>query len=236
MGRWNFIYICGVIPIFFALEIQEIKLKIEAYQGEGKKLFVSSSFQTHSIPLLHIIHNINPDIPVVFLNTGYHFSETLEFRNEVVEMLGLKLIDLRPETPKIRQMGPDGKLLFNSDPDYCCFLNKTQPMERILLEYDVWINGIRADQSNFRSTLQTEQHAPHGVIRFHPLLGWSPKRIHEYRKKYNLPEHPLEAKGYFSIGCEPCTRKLDLEMQEREARWYGLKKTECGLQTDLVSK
>jgi phosphoadenosine phosphosulfate reductase len=107
-------------------------------------------------------------------------------------------------------------------------------MEQVLLRFDVWINGIRAEQNSFRSGLKTEELAKHDVIRFHPLIGWSSKDIFNYRKEFNLPEHPLESEGYFSIGCEPCTRKLDLEMQEREARWYGLNKTECGINSDLV--
>jgi len=216
------------------LEIDQIKEKIEHYLSQGKTIFTSSSFQTHSIPLLHIISRIDVSIPVYFLNTGYHFPETIEFRDQIVELLNLKLIDLKPDTPKNMQLGPDGKLLFPSDPDHCCYLNKTQPMEKVLMHFDVWINGIRAEQNAYRSDMQVEQVAKHNVLRYHPMIEWSNKDILEYRKKYKLPAHPLEAKGYFSIGCEPCTRKVDLDMQEREARWYGLNKTECGLNTDLV--
>lgn len=216
------------------MNFEQIKYKIEEYKSVGKKIFTSSSFQTHSIPLLHIISRIDPTIPVYFLNTGYHFPETIVFRDQIVEMLNLRLIDLKPDTPKNMQLDAQGKLLFTSDPDHCCYLNKTQPMEQVLLRFDVWINGIRAEQNSFRSGLKTEELAKHDVVRFHPLIGWSSKDIYNYRKEYKLPEHPLESTGYFSIGCEPCTRKLDLEMQEREARWYGLNKTECGINTDLV--
>ena len=218
------------------MNFEQIKDKVEGYLSQGKRIFTSSSFQTHSIPLLHIISRIDVSIPVYFLNTGYHFPETIEFRDRIAELLHLKLINLKPDTPKNMQLDPDGKLLFTSDPDHCCYLNKTQPMESVLMNYDVWINGIRAEQNAFRSDMKVEQPAKHNVIRFHPMIGWTGKDIYEYRKKYNLPEHPLESKGYFSIGCEPCTRKLDLEMQEREARWYGQNKTECGLNTDLVDK
>lgn len=216
------------------MNFEQIKRKIEEYKEGGKKIFTSSSFQTHSIPLLHIISRIDPTIPVYFLNTGYHFPETFAFRDQVVELLNLNLIDLKPDTPKNMQLDTQGKLLFTSDPDHCCYLNKTQPMEQVLLRFDVWINGIRAEQNSFRSGLKTEELAKHDVVRFHPLIGWSSKDIYDYRKEFNLPEHPLESEGYFSIGCEPCTRKLDLEMQDREARWYGLNKTECGINTDLV--
>ena len=148
----------------------------------------------------------------------------------------MKLIDLKSEIPKSQQKGPDGKLLFTSDPDYCCYLNKIQPLESILRTHDVWVNGIRADQSKFRSEMNLEQQAPYHVIRFHPMLDWTPKMIHDYRIENNLPTHPLEEKGYMSIGCEPCTRKFDTESMERDARWYGLNKTECGIHTELVEK
>lgn len=218
------------------MNLEQIKKKIEGYRSQGKRIFTSSSFQTHSIPLLHLISRIDPTIPVYFLNTGYHFPETIEFRDQIVELLKLNLVDLKPSTPKNMQLDPEGKLLFTSDPDHCCYLNKTQPMEQVLMSFDVWINGIRAEQNAFRKDMQVEEIAKHNVIRFHPLIGWSSKRIFEYRKKFSLPAHPLESFGYYSIGCEPCTRKVDLEMQEREARWYGLNKTECGLNTDLTEK
>ena len=216
------------------MTFEQIKKKIEDYLSNGKKIFTSSSFQTHSIPLLHIISRIDNKIPVYFLNTGYHFPETLDFRDKIADLLQLNLINLKPDTPKNMQLDPGGKLLFTSDPDHCCYLNKTQPMEQVLMYHDIWINGIRAEQNSFRSAMKLEERARHNVIRFHPMIGWSAKDIFEYRKTYKLPEHPLESEGYFSIGCEPCTRKLDLEMQERESRWYGLNKTECGLNTDLV--
>ena len=216
------------------MNFEKIKGKVEDYLSEGKKIFTSSSFQTHSIPLLHMLSRIDRSIPVYFLNTGYHFPETLDFRDQIVDMLQLNLVDLKPDTPKNMQLDPEGKLLFTSDPDHCCYLNKTQPMEQVLMYHDIWINGIRAEQNSFRGALKLEEEAKHNVIRFHPIIGWSSKEIYEYRKEYKLPEHPLESKGYFSIGCEPCTRKIDIELQERESRWYGLKKTECGLNTDLV--
>ena len=109
-------------------------------------------------------------------------------------------------------------------------------MDAALRSHDVWINGVRADQSAVRAAMKIEQPAPYNTLRFHPMLDWNAKMIWEYQKEYKLPTHPLEAKGYVSIGCEPCTRKLDPGMQEREARWYGLKKVECGLHTELVTK
>jgi len=219
------------------LNFDEIKQRIEQYKAEGKRLFSTSSFQSHSLVLLHIISRIDNSIPIYFINTGYHFPETIRFVEEVSEQFGVNTHHLRPLIPKYKQRNTEGNLLFTSDPDYCCFLNKTQPMEMMLMQHDVWINGVRADQSAVRKAMKVEQPAPHGVVRFHPMLDWNMKMIYAYLREHDLPRHPMESQGYMSIGCEPCTRKLDPEMQEREARWYGLNKTECGLNTDLaVSK
>lgn len=216
------------------MEIVEIKKKISKYQSEGKRLFTTSSFQTHSIPMLHILSEIDHTIPVYFINTGYLFPETVSFRDEVAEQLGLTIVDLKPSTPKFMQRETNGKLMFTTDPDHCCYLNKTQPMEAVLARHDVWINGVRGDQSAVRKAMKVEQPAPFDSIRFHPMLDWDNRKIFAYIKEHNLPKHPLDAKGFISIGCEPCTRKMDIDMQEREARWFGLNKVECGLHTDLV--
>jgi phosphoadenosine phosphosulfate reductase len=218
------------------MDFESIQKQLHRYQDEGKKVFTSSSFQSHSLVLLHILSRIDRSIPVYFINTGYHYPETIVFRDRVSALFGLNTLDLKSDVPKIMQRDHDGNLLFASDPDHCCHINKTQPMDSILRTHDVWINGVRADQSAVRAAMKVEQPAPYGTIRFHPMLDWTPKMIWEYQKEFKLPRHPLDEKGYVSIGCEPCTRRLDPSMQEREARWYGLKKVECGLHTDLVSK
>lgn len=217
------------------MTFEEIAKQISRYQSEGRRMFATSSFQTHSIPLLHIISRIDPTIPVLFINTGFHFPETLVFRDQIKERLGLNLIDVRSLVARNLQKDSAGQFYFTSDPDYCCFINKTQPVEPFLAEYDVWINGIRADQNANRRNMQTEQAAPFGAVRFHPMLDWNAKMIFEYIRDHQLPRHPLENQGYLSIGCEPCTRKVDLN-NDRSGRWFGLNKTECGLHTDLVSK
>ncbi len=218
------------------MNFDEIKTRIEAYKNEGKSLFTTCSFQSHSLVLLHMLSRIDRKIPVYFINTGFHFPETVQFRDEITARFGINTIDLKSDVPKFMQRDASGNLLFTSDPDHCCYLNKTQPMDAILLAHDVWINGVRADQSATRAAMKVEQPAKHGCTRFHPMLDWNSKMIWQYQKEYDLPRHPLEEKGFLSIGCEPCTRKLDPEMQEREARWFGLNKVECGLHTDLINK
>lgn len=217
------------------MQFEEIKSYLENYRKERKKVFATSSFQTHSIPLLHIISRIDKDIPIFFINTGFHFPETIKFRDQIIEQFGLKMVDLHSMVSRNLQRDQKGQFYFTSDPDYCCFLNKTQPMEPILGEYDIWINGIRGDQNANRKNMQIEQDAPRGSKRFHPMLDWTSKMIYEYSKEFNLPKHPLENQGYLSIGCEPCTRKVDLS-NDRSGRWFGLNKSECGLHTDLASK
>ncbi len=217
------------------MKFDEIKQRIQKYEQEGKKLFATSSFQTHSIVLLHIISRINPKIPIYFINTGFLFPDTIKYKDQLAKEFGLNIIDAKSSVPKSQQKDSFGNLLFASDPDYCCFLNKIQPLDPILAENDVWINGVRADQTEVRKAMNIEEKSKFGCLRFHPMLDWTKQEIYAYIREYDLPKHPLDLKGYMSIGCEPCTRKVILG-DERSSRWYGLNKTECGLNTDLVSK
>ncbi|MEZ4757789.1 MAG: phosphoadenylyl-sulfate reductase [Flavobacteriales bacterium] len=210
--------------------------RVHAFQAEGRTLFASTSFQGHSVPMLHMLSRIDAHIPVYYVDTGYLFPETLRFRDVLKERLGLQFIGLRPAVPKSQQRDASGALMYTWDPDRCCHLNKVQPLERVLAEYDVWLNGVRADQSAARKAMQVEQPAGFGCLRYHPMLDWNARMVFEYRKKHELPEHPLEAEGYGSIGCEPCTRKLMDGYDERTSRWFGLNKTECGLNTELVQE
>lgn len=221
------------------LTAEAIGARLAAYRDAGRLMFVTSSFQTHSLVLLHIISRTAADIPVFFLNTGYVFPETLIFRDRIAEQFGLQVHDLHSAVPKTQQRDGTGRSLYAIDPDFCCYLNKTQPMEAMLEKYDVWITGIRADQNDNRRTLAVEQQTPGRAMRFHPMLGWTARTIEAYISEHELPRHPLEDEGYLSVGCEPCTRKIDLALVEEDprlARWFGLQKTECGLHTDLVDK
>lgn len=220
----------------FEEEIEKIQTKIEAYKKDGKKLFASSSFQTHSIPMLHILSIVDNTIPIYFLNTGYLFPQTIEYKDEIARLYNLQVIDQKSATPRYMQKDQNGRLLFTSDPDFCCHLNKVAPMEPILHTYDIWINGVRADQNENRAKMKEEQPTPQRAVRYHPMLHWTKQMIWNYIKVNDIPHHPLDKFGYTSIGCEPCTRKIDASQMgdERMARWFGLKKTECGLHTDLI--
>ncbi len=216
--------------------IKLIHSEIEEIKKKDLKLFLTSSLQTHSIPLLHIIDSLSKEIPIYFLNTGYHFTETLEFKEELEERFGFNIQSLSSPVERINQRDSKGQLMYASDPDYCCYMNKVLPLEPVLQKYDVWISGVRGGQSSFRANLNKFENGKYDTKRYHPILNWSSKMIFDYRKKFDLPEHPLEMKGYNSIGCMPCTRKLDPNSDPREMRWFGMNKTECGLHTETIEK
>lgn len=230
------LYICLKFSIMYADLIDDFRLSIHKYKASGKRIFATSSFQTHSLPMLHILSEIDRNIPVYFTNTGFLFPETLIFKDEIAERFGLKIIAVQPQTPKLFQKNDNGQFLYTSDPDYCCYLNKVQPLEPVMADFDVWINGIRADQNENRKKMKTEEPAPFNTLRYHPMLNWTSRMIYQYISDHNLPSHPLEKQGYLSIGCEPCTTKFFEQGNERNARWFGMNKTECGLHTELINK
>jgi len=215
-------------------KIKIIEGYIENYLAKGKKVFITSSFQSHSIPMLHIFSKIDNSIPVYFMNTGFHFPETIIYRDQIAAQLNISVFNLESSTPKINQRTSTGKFYYAVKPDYCCQLNKILPLEPILMANDIWVTGVRGDQNNNRKNMGIEAPGAFDTVRFHPMIDWNAKMIWEYRNHFKLPEHPLEKEGYLSIGCEPCTEKF--LAGSREGRWGGMKKNECGLHTDLIKK
>ena len=215
----------------FHLEAVRIERRLDSYRERGFELFATSSFQTTSVVLLHLLAAVAPEIPIYFLDTGYHWPETLLFKKELQKRLGLEVRSLRSELSRFQQRDSEGRLLFASDPDHCCFLNKVAPLEPALAAHDVWISGVRADQNSNRASFREEQPSRRGVLRYHPLLGWTREKVDEYRRAHDLPRHPLYALGYGSVGCEPCTRRLGVGAgaDDRAGRWQGLARSECGL-------
>jgi phosphoadenosine phosphosulfate reductase len=218
------------------MTIEGIRKRLGDFNTEGRRMFLTSSFQTQSVPLLHIISQIDPSIPVYFLNTGFLFPQTLKFKNDLANRFGLNVVGLESNISKIHQKDSDDHFYYSSDPDYCCHINKILPLEPVLLEFDVWINGIRADQNANRKNMKPEQMGAHNVLRYHPILDWTQADVEQYIQEHNLPTHPMDKEGYISIGCEPCTMKPSSDNYTRDGRWAGMKKTECGLHTDLASE
>lgn len=208
--------------------INEITECLQKMHSERKRIMITSSFQTHSLPLLHISTRAIKDLPVIFIDTGFHFAETYAFRDQIVRDWDLNLINVRAKTSKHQQVNEDGQFLYTSDTEYCCHINKVEPLNGCLQDYDIWIAGLRRDQTKFRSGLDYFEKQKSGITKYHPILDWNSKMIYEYRKLYNLPAHPLEEKGFFSIGCFPCTQSV-LNENERGGRWAGSNKTECGI-------
>lgn len=208
--------------------IEKIQNKILNYKKAGYTQCITSSFQSHSLPLLHIVTQAIPDMPVLFIDTGYHFPETYAFRNQIAKEWQLNLINVQSKTAKIQQIDVDGQFLFSSCPEQCCHINKVEPLNNAILRYDIWIAGLRRDQTSHRQGLQEEEYLENNLVKYHPILDWNSKMIFTYAQMYELPQHPLETKGYLSIGCMPCTNSISEDM-ERSGRWYGSKKTECGI-------
>ncbi len=196
----------------------------------GSGVVASSSFQTQSMPLLHMISDVMPDVEVFFLDTGYHFPETLAYRKRVTGNLGLNIRVLRADGSG-QGSGGHGEL-YHSDPDLCCYVNKVEPLNLALADKTAWITGIRRDQTASRSQARIIDVRPDGVYKLAPLLSWTESDIAAYIREHDLPEHPLTGMGYASIGCAPCTRPVGADGDARSGRWTDLDKTECGLHSD----
>jgi len=209
--------------------------RLQIHRDHDRSIVASSSFQTQSMPLLHLLSIHAPEVPVYFLDTGFHFSETLRFRDVVGKQLGLDIRSVRSTVPLAGQRTTSGMFLWSENTQRCCEVNKTLPMEPVLAGADVWITGVRRDQSSVRSAFELEAPGPQRTTRLHPMLEWTRSDIWRYVAEFDLPRHPLEQLGYESIGCQPCTARPSLDGEERAGRWEGQNKNECGLHTVLAT-
>ncbi len=199
------------------------------------KLAATSSFQTQSVALLHLISRARPEIPIIFLDTGYHFPETLAYRDQLVASFGLTLRIAHPAMTPAQIVKQHGDALYRSDPDLCCYINKVEPMQRALASLDAWITGIRRDQTANRAAALPIEQLPDGRIKINPLVAWTREDLWTYINRHNLPSHPLFSQGYLSVGCAPCTAPVSAGGDERSGRWRSQVKTECGLHTDALN-
>jgi len=195
---------------------------------------VVSSFGAESAVLLHLIAQIEPNLPVLFLETGKHFPETLAYRDLLVERLGLaNLVNLTPD-PEMLKAKDESGLRWSYDPDGCCEIRKVIPLARAVEGFDATITGRKGFQSSTRTGLprfEIDRSDAQGRLKINPLADWSPEDLAHYIEKYDLPAHPLVAEGYPSIGCSPCTSKVADGEDPRSGRWKGWDKTECGIHT-----
>jgi len=187
-----------------------------------------SSFGAESAVLLHLVASVDRGTPVIFLETGKLFAETLAYRDRLAGLLGLAdLRSIRPDAAALAAADPAGDL-WQSDPDRCCALRKVEPLARALGGFAAWVNGRKRFQGGGRNSLPLVERAD-GRIKLNPLANWSAGRIEDYFAQHKLPRHPLEALGYSSIGCEPCTSPVSSDEDGRAGRWRGTDKTECGI-------
>ena len=203
-----------------------LRLAIEGlYPG---RIALVSSFGADSVVLLHMIAQIEKATPVVFVDTGQHFPETLDYRDRLVERLGLSnIVEAAPDAATLAREDPE-KFLFASDPDRCCEIRKVAPLSDALEAYDAWITGRKGFQTADRATLPLFE-AEGARVKVNPLVGWNASDLIAYIKQHELPPHPLVAKGFPSIGCLPCTSRVAPGEDARAGRWRGRGKQECGI-------
>jgi phosphoadenosine phosphosulfate reductase len=194
------------------------------------KVAISSSFGAESACLLSLAVAVKPDIPVIFINTGFLFPETLAFRDDLKKRLNLNILEVGPVMGHDEFLKQFGKL-YESDPDRCCEINKVEPLKRALDGLQCWISGVRGDQTAYRAGMKVAEQKKDGLVKVSPLLRWSTKQMFNYLKEQGLPMHPLWEKGYTSIGCEPCTAVPGNDQDPRSGRWKGKNKSECGIHT-----
>jgi phosphoadenosine phosphosulfate reductase len=203
----------------------------------GDDIAVSSSFGAESACLLSLTTQVKPDIRVLFIDTGFHFKETLEFRDQLKRRLKLNIVEMGPKMGHAAFLKEFGNL-YERDPDKCCEINKVEPLQRTLEETGLrcWMTGVRGDQTAYRKGMKFVEEKKPELYKISPLLAWSSKDIYQYLKYEDLPLHPLWEKGYGSIGCEPCTAVPGNPDDPRSGRWAGKNKTECGIHTFLDTK
>jgi phosphoadenosine phosphosulfate reductase len=199
-----------------------------------EQLAAVSSFGTESAALLKIVADVDAAIPVVFLDTGWLFEETLKYRDVLIETLNLRDVrTIKPQAESIAQQDTDGELWL-SDPDACCRLRKVEPLAQALQPFSAWLNGRKRFQGGDRSDLAVVE-ADGDKLKFNPLANVSSDFLKKLYETARLPAHPLLASGFTSIGCMPCTTRTRPGEDARAGRWRDRGKTECGIHTSRVS-
>jgi phosphoadenosine phosphosulfate reductase len=188
------------------------------------------SFGAEDVVLVDMIQKISPTTDVFYLDTDFHFKETYETRDKMVEKYGMEFVKVSPKITPEEQALEFGEALWSVDPNKCCGIRKVEPLTRILSEYDAWITGIRRDQAPTRAnSRKVEYDAKFGLIKFNPIASWTTDDVWNYIRSNDVIYNPLHDQNYPSIGCEYCTRQVMPGEDARAGRWAGNEKTECGL-------
>jgi phosphoadenosine phosphosulfate reductase len=197
-------------------------------EGTLGRVAVVSSFGTESAVLLHLVAQADPTVPVIFVDTLKMFGETLAYRDTLVQQLGIVNSSVVTPDPAVLAAKDENGLRWSWDPDGCCEIRKVEPLKRAKQGLDTWISGRKAFQSVTRQNLPRFQ-VEDGRLKVNPLGDWTKDDLEAYFVLHDLPRHPLEAKGYLSVGCEPCTSVVKPGEDPRAGRWRGWDKTECGI-------
>ena len=233
-----------VAPAFTAADAAALQIRFagvpapdmlrELLTGElAGRIASVSSYGAESAVLLHMVASIDRDIPVIFTNTQKMFGETLAYRDELSERLGLTdLRVFRPDPRRLATRDATG-MRWSYDPDGCCEIRKVEPLRRALAPFDAWISGRKGFQAGTRTALPRFEEDD-GRLKINPLADWSKDQLDAYFAEHDLPRHPLEAQGYLSIGCAPCTSKVRPGEDPRAGRWRGWDKVECGIHVSAL--
>lgn len=193
------------------------------------RLAIVSSFGAESVVLLHLISQVDTATPVIFIDTQMLFEESLQYQQDVAAHLGLTDVRRITMDEVVMRLSDPDDTLHQTQPDDCCHLRKTLPLETELLGFDAWVTGRKRHQTAQRAEMQVVEVDGAGRIKINPLANWTPKDIAEHMDRHDLPRHPLVAKGFTSIGCAPCTSKTAPGEDPRAGRWRNADKTECGI-------
>ncbi len=213
-------------------KIQEARQLIAGELAKNGAACITSSFQAECVVLVHMLKEQRPDIPVLFLETGYHFPETLAYRDQMTKDWNLKLVNLEAKQ-SVRDQEAQFGILNQTEPSKCCGLRKVEPLFAGLADYDIWFTALRREQSPTRANLQPVEpfKLPVGksLEKVSPLAAWTNKDVWQYMSLHNIPVLPLYDQGYTSIGCQPCTVLPFDPNNPRSGRWQGKEKLECGI-------
>ncbi len=219
------------VELRLAHPIRILERSLEIY---GDQIALVSSFGAESAVLLHMVSQVNPAQPVLFLDTGMLFAQTLDYRRALSSRLGLTGVrDLRPAFQDLAVRDSESKL-WQSDTEACCEIRKVLPLNRALEGFEAWITGRKRFHGGERLSLPVVE-AAEGMVKFNPLANWDKAALDAYGLQHNLPQHPLVAQGYPSLGCWPCTQAVSLGEDVRAGRWAGSEKTECGIHVARAS-
>ena len=207
-----------------AIDVLERAIRVE-FPG---RIALVSSFGAESAALLHLVSEVDPATPVLFLETGKHFAQTMDYRKKLARDLGLTNVrDIAPAGAELSTNDPTGDL-WRRDPDACCAIRKVAPLKNALAGFDAWITGRKQFHGGARLALPVFE-ASGGQIKVNPLARWDRPRVEAYFDAQDLPRHPLVGQGFPSIGCWPCTKPARSDEDVRAGRWRGGDKTECGI-------